>query len=104
MWSWLGKIGSVLFEKVIPRISVDRDKINSSQADINKAEIEGAPMSFFRLWRSILGMVLTIMIIWEIPGRMLIIPMFFPEFGKTLPPSSLEQIITLLMGMLGLNF
>lgn len=100
MWSFLAQLGSSLLKKVLP----DRSKTNEAQAKINEAEISGAPNSPLRLWRSFLGWILSLLLLWEIPGRLIIIPLLCPEMVKELPPSCLDQILTLLMGMLGLGW
>lgn len=100
MWSFLAKVGGTLLGKIIP----DRSKTNEAQSRINEAEVAGAPATILRLWRSFLGWILALLFAWEVAGRLVIVPMFFPEFGKTLPPSALDQIMTLLLGMLGLGW
>ncbi|MCD7983731.1 MAG: hypothetical protein LUG19_05680 [Desulfovibrio sp.] len=100
MWSFLANLGGTLLGKIIP----DRSKTNEAQARINEAEVAGAPASRLRLWRSFLGWVLSLLFAWEVMGRLIIIPMFFPGFGKSLPPSALDQIMTLLLGMIGLGW
>lgn len=100
MWSFLAKVGGTLLGKIIP----DRSKTNEAQSRINEAEVAGAPASRIRLWRSFLGWVVALLFAWEVAGRLIIIPIFFPDFGKTLPPSALDQIMTILLGMLGLGW
>lgn len=97
--SILGMGGKAL-DKVFP----DRAASREAQSRINEVEISGAPASHLRLWRSFLGWVLALLLVWEIPGRLIIVPLFFPEWGKTLPPSALDTVMTLLLGMLGLGF
>lgn len=103
MWVLLGKllgglVGGV--SKVLP----NRDRQNDAQSRINEAEVSGAPRSFLRLWRSFLGWMLSLLFVWEVVGRLIVIPLLFPGWGKTLPPSALDQIMALLLGMLGLGF
>ena len=100
MWSALAKLGASLLDKILP----NRSKTNEAQAKINEAELAGAPSSPLRLWRSFLGWVLSLLLLWEIVGRLIIIPLICPELTKELPPSCLDQILTLLMGMLGLGW
>ena len=75
-----------------------------AQSRINEAEVAGAPPSRLRLWRSFLGWVLALLFTWEVLGRLIIVPVFFPQWGKSLPPSSLDQVMSLLMYMLGVGF
>ncbi|MDD4701827.1 MAG: hypothetical protein PHI96_06355 [Desulfovibrio sp.] len=103
MWMLLGKLFgglSGLADRFVP----DRNRQNEAQSRINEAEISGAPASRMRLWRSFLGWVLALLFCWEVVGRMVIVPLFFAPWGKSLPPSALDQIMALLLGMLGLGF
>ncbi len=100
MWSFLASLG----EKVVGKILVDRSKSAEAQSRINEAEVAGGPASILRLWRSFLGWVLTLIFAWEVAGRLILIPLFFPELLPTLPPSALDKTASLLFGMLGLGF
>ena len=103
MWSLLGTlIGGI--SGVVGKILPDRSQQNEAQSRINEAEVSGAPPSRMRLWRSFLGWVLALLFCWEVVGRMVIVPLFFASWGKSLPPSALDQIMALLLGMLGLGF
>ena len=86
------------------RVLSGRASQNEAQGRINSAEIEGAPQSRLRLWRSFLGWVLTLLFAWEVAGRLIVIPLLLPELEQHLPPSALDQILTVLLGMLGLGF
>lgn len=103
MWTLLGKLASGLMGGV-SRVLPDRDRQNDAQSRINETEISGAPRSFLRLWRSFLGWMLSLLFGWEVVGRLIVIPLLFPNWGKELPPSALDQIMALLLGMLGLGF
>ena len=87
----------------VGRILPDRDRQNEAQSRINEAEVSGAPSSRLRLWRSFLGWILTLLFAWEVAGRLIVIPLLFPDWGRSLPPSALDQIMALLLGMLGLG-
>lgn len=100
MWQLLARLGASLIGKAFP----DRSQTNAAQARINEAEVSGAPASRLRLWRSFLGWMLTLLLLWEVAGRLVIVPMFFPAWGASLPPSCLDQVMSLLLGMLGLGF
>ena len=94
MWSLIAKLlGGV--GSIVGRSLPDRNRQNEGQSRINEAEVSGAPASRMRLWRSFLGWIL---------GRMVIAPLFFAQWGQNLPPSALDQIMALLLGMLGLGF
>lgn len=100
MWTFLARLGASLIGKILP----DRSAVNQAQSRINEAEVAGAPSSRLRLWRSFLGWVLALLFTWEVLGRLIIVPVFFPQWGKSLPPSSLDQVMSLLMYMLGVGF
>ena len=90
--------------KASERVLSGRASQNEAQGRINSAEIGGAPSSRLRLWRSVLGWVLTLLFAWEVAGRLIVIPLLFPELERTLPPSALDQILAVLLGMLGRGF
>lgn len=99
MFSWLKEllgVGGRVLDKVLP----DRAASREQQARINEAEISGAPQSRLRLWRSFLGWVLSIGMLWEFVRP--IILHYWPQ--TDLPPSMAKEISTLLLGMLGLGF
>lgn len=100
MWTFLARLGASLIGKILP----DRSAVNQAQSRINEAEVAGAPPSRLRLWRSFLGWVLALLFTWEVLGRLIIVPVFFPQWGKSLPLSSLDQVMSLLMYMLGVGF
>lgn len=103
MWALLGNLlgGLVgIAGKTLP----DRTRQNEAQSRINEAEVSGSPASRLRLWRSFLGWMLSLLFCWEVVGRLIIIPIFFSEMTRQLPPSALDQIMALLVGMLGLGF
>lgn len=103
MWMLLGKLlGGLtgLADRIVP----DRNRQNEAQSRINKAEVSGAPASRMRLWRSFLGWVLALLFCWEVVGRLVIVPLFFAGWADKLPPSALDQVMALLLGMLGLGF
>ena len=86
------------------RVLSGRASQNEAQGRINTAEVEGAPSSRLRLWRSFLGWTLSLLFAWEVVGRLIVIPLLLPGLERRLPPSALDQILTVLLGMLGLGF
>lgn len=96
IWSAIPIIGGIL-DKIIP----DRAKANENQSRINEAEVSGAPASILRLWRGFLGWVLALVFAWEVVGRGIVLT-YWPN--TKLPPSVLQDIMTLLLGMLGLGW
>lgn len=77
---------------------LEREK---EQCRLNEAEINGAPKSVLRLWRSALGWALALSFVWEVMARPVIVT-YWPE--ATLPPSFIKETTSLLLGMLGLGF
>lgn len=89
-----------LIGKVFDRLLPDRSKVNEAQSRINEAEVAGAGPSILRHWRGFLGWVLALVFAWEVVGRPIMVT-YWP--GTKLPPSALKEILTLLLGMLGLS-
>ncbi len=87
--------------KVMDKISPDKAEARQQQTELNKTELEGAPQSKLRLWRSFLGWTLALVFAWEVAIRPVIVT-YWPDV--TLPPSALKEIVGLLYGMLGLGF
>ncbi|MEG2173821.1 MAG: hypothetical protein RRY29_11290 [Desulfovibrionaceae bacterium] len=96
----LGLIGT-LVTTVVDRFSPEKSKVVEGQNRANEAEIANAPMSHLRLWRSFLGWVLAAVFAWEVVGRGIVLT-YWPD--TKLPPSVLQDIMTLLLGMLGLGW
>lgn len=90
-----------LGEKALDKVFPDRAASREAQARINEAEVSGAPASRLRLWRSFLGWGLTVAALWEIILRPIVLH-YWP--GADLPPSMIKEIMSLLLGMLGLGF
>ena len=88
-------------EKIVEKISPDKAASREAQSVLNRAELEGAPSSRLRLWRSFLGWALSLCFVWEVAARPVIVT-YWPE--ATLPPSMIEAVQALLLGMLGLGF
>ncbi len=100
MGSIFGSVGDGII-KVLGKLTGNKEQILSGQHRANEAEIAGAPKSFLRLWRSFLGWVLALVFFWEVVGRSIILT-YWPN--TKLPPSMLEEISTILLGMLGLGW
>ena len=90
-----------LAEKILDRAAPDKAAARAEQAALDRAELEGAPPSRLRLWRSFLGWVLALCFVWEVVLRPALLT-WWP--GLRLPPSSLDAVEALLLGMLGLGF
>ena len=85
-----------LFDRLLP----DKSKVNESQSRVNEAEVSGGPASILRLWRGFVGWTLGLCLAWEIIVRPAIVT-YWPD--AMLPPSMLKEVLTLLLGMLGLS-
>ncbi|MEG2140888.1 MAG: 3TM-type holin [Bilophila sp.] len=96
-FSALTDLLGTLSNKVVP----DKSKIVEGQNRINEQEVAGAPVSFLRLWRGFLGWVLALLFAWEAVVRP-VVSTYWPD--ATLPPSTLQEIMRLLIGMLGLGW
>lgn len=91
---------AALLGKAFDRILPDKAKINEAQSRINEAEVAGGGDSVFRHWRGMLGTGLTLAFLWEVIARPVIVT-YWPD--AVLPPSMLKEIVTILLGMLGLS-
>ncbi len=103
MWSVLAGLAAGL-GKGLRGLLGDDAKRAEAQSRLNEREVEGAPASRLRLWRSFLGWVLSLLFVWEVAGRLVLVPLLAPQWGEQLPPSTLDQVMSLLLGMLGLGF
>lgn len=95
--SWFSSISGLL-SKGMDKIWPDKSKAREQQTTLNAEELKGAPPSRLRLWRSFLGWVLALLFVWEAAVRPIIVT-YWPN--ATLPPSVLEEVIKLLLFMLG---
>lgn len=82
----------------------ERRELLAAQIRLNEQESARGPSSMLRLWRSFLGWVLALLFCWEVPVRLLLLPLLAPQCLDRLPPPVLDQILSLLAGMLGLPF
>lgn len=98
--SQLPLLGS-LAEKVVDKLAPNKAPSRAEQVALDRAELEGAPPSRLRLWRSFLGWALALCFVWEVVGRPVLLT-YWP--GALLPPSMLDAVQALLLGMLGLGF
>lgn len=97
----LGKLAGGVLSTLLGKMGGDRSTIAKGQNTANEAEIAGAPASRLRLWRSFLGWVLALVFAWEVVGRG-IVTTYWPDV--ILPPSALEEVSSILLGMLGLGW
>ena len=98
MWDLLRDLGGRLLRDLAGSSRERRDLL-AAQIRLNEA-----PSSVLRLWRSFLGWVLALLFCWEVPVRLLLLPLLAPDLLDDLPPPALDQILSLLAGMLGLPF
>ena len=103
MWALLASLASGLGKGLGGLLGKDAKRAEA-QTRLNEREVDGAPASRLRLWRSFLVWIVTLLFAWEVVGRLIVIPLFFANWGHGLPPSALDQIMALLLGMLGLGF
>ncbi|MDD6181790.1 MAG: hypothetical protein PUB01_06980 [Desulfovibrionaceae bacterium] len=91
----LGRLASALSLKGAPAPDALR-----RQGQDRSQEDSGTSLPRPHLWKGLLGWALVCLFIWEVAGRLLIIPLCAPQWQAVLPPSVLDQIMTLLPGML----
>lgn len=103
MWRLLRELGSRLLRDLAGGRR-ERQELLAAQIRLNEQETAQAPASRLRLWRSFLGWVLALLFCWEVPVRLLLLPLLAPAWQDKLPPPVLDQILGLLAGMLGLPF
>ena len=70
--------------KVIDKVAPDKTESRAQQVAINKTELENAPSSYLRLWRSFLGWALALCLVWEVMIRPIILT-YWP--AVVLPPT-----------------
>ena len=97
---WLSALSNTL-GRIMDALLPDKGKSREQQTDLNRVELQGAPPSNLRLWRSFLGWVLSVLFVWETIGRVIIVT-YWPDV--VLPPSTLEVVSQMLLLMLGMAF
>ena len=109
MWNLLRDLGTRLLRDLTGS-SRERQGLLAAQIRLNERETENAPSSVLRLWRSFLGWVLALLFCWEVPVRLLLLPLlagacygayfvFSKPLGRTHAP---EHIMLLLCAGSGL--
>ena len=74
MWDLLRDLGGRLLRDLAGSSRERRDLL-AAQIRLNERETEQAPSSVLRLWRSFLGWVLALLFCWEVPVRLLLLPL-----------------------------
>lgn len=95
--SWLSGLTDLL-GKGMDKVWPDKSEARKQQSELNQEELKGAPQSRLRLWRSFLGWVCALLFVWEAVGRSILVT-YWPTVK--LPPSVLEEVLKLLLFMLG---
>jgi len=98
--SWLSSLPVLgdLVGKGMDKLFPDKSSAREQQAALNRAELDGAPPSRLRLWRSFLGWALALLFVWEAVARPVLVT-YWPDI--TLPPPVLGEVVKLLLFMLG---
>ena len=65
--------------------SRERQELLAAQIRLNERETENAPSSVLRLWRSFLGWVLALLFCWEVPVRLLLLPLLLRDCAFAAP-------------------
>ena len=84
MWNLLRDLGTRLLRDLTGS-SRERQELLAAQIRLNERETENAPSSVLRLWRSFLGWVLALLFCWEVPVRLLLLPLLAPDLLDDLP-------------------
>ena len=84
MWNLLRDLGTRLLRDLTGN-SRERHELLAAQIRLNERETENAPSSVLRLWRSFLGWVLALLFCWEVPVRLLLLPLLAPDLLDDLP-------------------
>ena len=99
MWNLLRDLGTRLLRDLMGS-SRERQELLAAQIRLNERETENAPSSVLRLWRSFLGWVLALIFCWEVPVRLLLLPLlagacYGAYFGKNeaITPESLAATV-----------
>ena len=95
-WNAAPLLGKLLDK--LTGICPDKQKMAEHQAEITKAEVAGSPQSILRLWRSFVGWILALCFAWEFMVRPVLV-WYKPD--ANLPPSMLEEVVKLLVLMMG---
>lgn len=104
MWKFLASLGGTLLGK-LGKLLPNKEKQNDAQAKLNEMELSDAPRSHLRLWRSLLGTVLVLLFVWEVVVVRMVVPVYFPDKADSLLQiSQLDQVMVLLLGMLGIGW
>ena len=85
--------------RLFGKMTVDKDKVLESQAELRRMELQDSPVSYLKLWMGFLGWVLSLYLAFALIVRPVII-FYFPDIP--IPEMPLDDVFTLLMGMLGL--
>ena len=91
MWNLLRDLGTRLLRD-LTGISRERQELLAAQIRLNERETENAPSSVLRLWRSFLGWVLALLFCWEVPVRLLLLPLLAPDLLDDLPPPAGDSL------------
>lgn len=97
MWTKLIQLGSVVLGKILPARKASPD--NTAESTDKPVRKTAKEQSFLALCRSVFIWTLLFLLIWEVAGRLVIVPLFFPN--AVMPESALSHVITLLMQLLG---
>ena len=85
--------------RLFDKMTRDKDKILEAQAELRRTELQDSPVSYLKLWMGFLGWVLSLYLVFALIIRPLV-AFYFPQVP--LPDMPLDDVFTLLMGMLGL--
>ena len=100
--SWLSAVPVLggLLDKALDRLLRDKGKVAEGQQELNKLELQEAPKSYLRLWRSFLFWVISLCVLYVMVVQP-VMRFYFPDVP--LPPLAVEfeELLRLLLIGLG---
>ena len=85
--------------RIFGKMTTDKDKVLESQAELRKLELQDSPVSYLKLWMGFLGWILALYLAFALIVRPIIV-FYFPNVP--VPEMPLDDVLTLLMGMMGI--
>ncbi len=103
--SWLSAVPVLggLLDKALDRLLRDKGKVAEGQQELNKLELQEAPKSYLRLWRSFLFWVISLCVLYVMVVQP-VMRFYFPDVP--LPPLAVEfeELLRLLLIGLGAGY
>lgn len=103
--SWISALPVVggLIDKALDRLLPDKKRISEGQIELNKLELQDAPRSYLRLWRSFLFWALTLCAVYLIIVQP-VLHFYFPDVPLPELPVDFSELLRLLLVGLGAGY